>query len=87
MCREIGTQNADRGIELQPDVLFSEMERTVLPPMRWFVRRSFAKAKSGDLAAAARSFAATVQVQGLLVALQVVVVLRALYVLAQELAF
>ena len=85
--REIGTQNAERDIELQPDVFFSEMERTVLRPMRWFVRRSFAKAKSGDLTAAARSFAATVQVQGLLVTLQVVVVLRAVYVLAQELAF
>lgn len=80
--REIGAQNAERGIELQPAVIFSEAEKAILPPMRRFVSRSFMKAASGDITAAARTFTAAAQIQGLLVATQVVIILRAVYVIA-----
>jgi len=85
--RQMGNENAERGVELEPEAIFSEMERAILPPMRGFVSKSFAKVRRGDLTAAARSFSVTAQVQGLLVALQVICVLRAVYVLAKELAF
>jgi hypothetical protein len=85
--RKMGNENAERGIELDPDAIFSEMERAILPPMRRFVTSSFAKVKRGDLTAAARSFSVVAQIQGILVAVQVVCVLRAVYVLATEMAF
>ncbi len=85
--RQMGNESAERGIVLEPDVVLSEMEHAILPPMRRFVRSSFAKVKRGDLTAAARSFSSAAQVQGLLVALQVILVLRAVYVLATELVF
>src|SRR5690606_21378355 len=53
--RELGIKNAEMGIKLDFSVVFSEAERAILPPMRYFVRRSFKKASTGDLTAAART--------------------------------
>jgi hypothetical protein len=85
--REIGNKISEKGIELQPTVIFRESERAILPPMRWFVSRSFKKVAAGDITAAARSFTVVAQIQGILVAVQVVFILRAVYVLAKDMAF
>jgi hypothetical protein len=85
--REIAAENIKQGIKLEPQVIFQESERAILRPMRWFVSRSFKKAQVGDLTAAARLFTLVAQIQGLIVALQVLVVLRAVYVIAKGMAF
>lgn len=85
--REIAADNFKQDIELDPAVIFRESEKAILRPMRWFVSRSFKKAQAGDLTAAARSFTLVAQIQGFFVALQVLVVLRAVYVIAKGMAF
>jgi hypothetical protein len=85
--RQIASQNLDSGAQLQASVIFSESLRAVLPPMRWFVARSFRKTESGDVTAAARAFTKCAQAQGLLVVAQVACVLRAVYVIADTVAF
>jgi hypothetical protein len=71
--------------EFEPKVLFSEVERAFFPPLRWFVRRSFAKVREGDLAAPARNLLKLAQVQGLLVVAMAVIMLTAGYILLSQL--
>lgn len=85
--RELGVKNAEMGIELNFSVVFSEAERAILPPMRYFVRRSFEKASSGDLTAAARTFTLIAQVQGLLALIQVGLVFFAVVIFVNNVNF
>ncbi|HEX5759324.1 MAG TPA: hypothetical protein VF121_09030 [Thermoanaerobaculia bacterium] len=73
----LGRQLAADEVEVDFSVVLREVEAATLPPMRWFVSRSFAKVRKGDLAAAARNYARCAQIQGLLALLVVVLVLVA----------
>jgi hypothetical protein len=63
---EVGRRLADEEIKIDFNVVFREFEAATLPPMRWFVARSLAKARSGDFAASGRNFARCTQIQGVL---------------------
>jgi hypothetical protein len=78
---EVGRQLADDEIEIDFSVVFRELEAATLPPMRWFVGRSFSKVKTGDFAASGRNFARCAQIQGLLVLFVAALVLWALWVI------
>lgn len=80
--RELGKEEAPLG---QPEVIFRELRRAILPPMRWFIDRSLRKRKSGDRYAAPRNFVRCAQVQGLFVLVEVVIVLLAVYAIAHSL--
>lgn len=73
--RTEGSRAAESGLELDAPFFFSEIERAVIWPARWFVKRSFAKASKGDLSASARSFTIIVQVQALCMFTQALLVL------------
>ena len=73
--RAEGARIASTGAELDVPFFFSEVERAIIPPARWFIKRSFAKAVKGDLSAAARLFTVVVQVQALCMFAQALVVL------------
>jgi hypothetical protein len=75
---EVGRRLADDEIEIDFTVVFRELEAATLPPMRWFVGRSFAKAQRGDFAASGRNFARCAQIQGVLALAVAVLVLSAL---------
>ena len=66
---------------------FGEVERTIIPPARWLVRSSFARAAKGDLTVTARLFTLVAQIQALLVALQALVVLVAIAVVVCGVTF
>jgi hypothetical protein len=51
---DAGTASANHNQEIDFKVVFAEMERASYRPARWFIRRSFAKVASGDLAGAGR---------------------------------
>ncbi|MGA8182208.1 MAG: hypothetical protein WB819_01030 [Terriglobia bacterium] len=80
--RTEGTYAAESRLELDIPFLFSEVERAVIWPARWFMKRSFAKAAKGDLSASARSFTRVVQIQGLCMFAQALVVLWVVGVVA-----
>ncbi len=75
-----------RGVTLDVSVFFAEIERAMIPPMRWLVARSFRKAQAGDLTAAARNISKFGQVQALLVAGQAILVLIQILCVARSLA-
>jgi hypothetical protein len=77
-----GARAAESGLELDVPFLFSEIERAVIQPARWFVKRSVAKAAKGDLSASVRSFTVLVQVQALCMFAQALVVLWVVGVVA-----
>ena len=77
----------EREIEIDIKVVLREMERAMIPPMRWIVARSFRKAESGDLTAAARNISRCGQVQALLVLAQAGVILYAIASVARRAAF
>ena len=85
--RELGNKFAENGIELDVDVIFSESAKAILPPMRYFVRNSFAKASAGDITAAARSFSVIAQVQGFLALLQVAVIFYTVILISRNITF
>jgi hypothetical protein len=82
--RELGGKFAEMGIEINPAVIFMEVEQTIFPPMRYFVRKSFQKASKGDITAAARTFTIISQVQGLIVLLQVTLVFFAVILFSKN---
>lgn len=83
---EAGRQLAEKEIELDFSIVLKEFEAATLPPMRWFVGRSFAKAQRGDFAASGRNFARCAQVQGLLAFTVAVLILRALWLVVAALS-
>lgn len=82
VAAELGKAAAENSIELDFNVIFSEIEKSILPISRWAVRRSFRKAISGDLVASSRNFVRLSQVQGLITIAQALVTLFAIYELA-----
>jgi hypothetical protein len=54
--REMITKAPFNQPDFNPEVIFTESERAIFPPMRWFVRRSFAKVRQGELTACAINF-------------------------------
>lgn len=60
---QIGKELSERGIEIDFQVVFLEMEKGLFYPAKWLARRSFKKAVSGDFAASGRFYAAVSQVQ------------------------
>ena len=85
--RELGNKYAENGIELDTEVVFSESENAILPPMRYFVRNSFKKASAGNITAAARSFTIIAQVQGLLTLSQAAIIFYTVILIANNLVF
>jgi hypothetical protein len=76
--REMGDKAAANSIPLDFEIIFSEMEKSIIQPGRWFVRRSFAKAKNGDLVSGARNFTRLMQLQGFLGLVQAILILVAI---------
>jgi hypothetical protein len=85
--REEGMRAAESGVQLDVSVVFAETERAIIAPMRWLVRRSFAKAVRGDFAAAARTFACLAQFQALLALAQAAIVLLVIAILTCKITF
>ena len=85
--RVMGGEVASRGIVLDVTVIFKEAEKAILPPARWVVRRSFGKAASGDIVAAARTMTRLAQIQGMVAMVQAVMVLRCVYLISKSVAF
>ncbi len=71
--------------ELDFVVVFAEMERATYRPMRWFVRKSYAKVANGDVAAAGRMQAKLAQWQGFAVLAQLVLSVSAIAVVVVNL--
>ncbi len=83
--RKLGAEIARQpGEELDLEVCIQELER-VPGPIGWFLRRSLAKAKGGDLAASARTMVGWSTVQGFLVLLEAGLVLGAIGAIAAAL--
>lgn len=83
-----GARLASSGVELDIPFFFSKVAQAVIPPARWFVKRSFAKvADRGDVSGAARSFTVAVQVQALCMFAQTLVVLWVVGVVAFSATF
>lgn len=80
--RDLAEKAAAKGIELDLEFILDEMERTVLPPARWFVSRSFAKIRNGDLVSGIRNVSRVQQIQGLLTLLQAGLTFAAIYKIA-----
>ena len=85
--RELGNKIVENGIKLNFAVVFSEAENAVLPPMRYFIRKSFQKASAGNITATARTFTIITQVQGLLALLQTAVIFYAAIIIANNIVF
>ena len=82
--REMGNKAAANSTPLNFEIIFSEMEKSIIPPGRWFVRRSFEKAKNGDLISGARNFTRLMQLQGLLGLALAIVILVAIFKIASS---
>ena len=80
--RELGEKAAVKSIPLNFDIIFSEIEKATLPPMRWYAALSFAKVKKGDLVSNFRNYTRILQIQGFLVFAQAVLILVALFTIA-----
>lgn len=66
IAAEVGRRLADDDVEVDFSVVFGELRKATLVPMRWLVARSIEKVEKGDFAASGRSFARQVQFQALL---------------------
>jgi len=82
-----GAHAANQGDQLDIPWFFAEVERTIIPPARWIVRRSFAKAAKGDLTVTTRLFSIIAQGQGLCIALQSLAALIAIGVVVCGITF
>ncbi len=69
------------------DAFLSEAEKAIFPPIRYFVRRKFEKAKSGDFVVASRMFTKCAQIQGLIALFQAFIALYSVYLVLSRLAF
>jgi hypothetical protein len=76
-----GTTAAGQG-ELDPNALFSEVERSVYLPARWLVRGMFQKALNGDFAISGRIQFKSAQLQALSVLVQLSLSVGAVCVIA-----
>jgi hypothetical protein len=81
-AHQLITELAARGQPLNVQELVHEIEKGILPPTKWLVRRQSAKILQGDLAAGGRLQLLLVQIQGYLVLLQMFLLLTAAAVLA-----
>lgn len=79
---ELGKEAVNNSVELDFNIIFGEVERSIFPMTRWLVRRSFRKAMNGDLMAGSRNFVRLSQVQGFITIAQAVVTIIAIYKLA-----
>ena len=82
--REMGDKAAEKSIDLDFNIILAEMERSILPPGRWFVSRSFAKAKRGDLVSSTRAYSKLFQIQSFLAVVQAILILVACYIVARS---
>jgi hypothetical protein len=71
----LGKKLAETKAGMDVGVFLHEYQRGLIPPIRWFARRSMSKAKSGDIVASARMIAKLSQVQALLVLSQSILAL------------
>ena len=79
---ELGRDASENNIDLDFEFIFNEIEKSIFPISRWFVRRSLRKVLKGDLMANSRNIVRLLQVQGLITIAQVLVTLCAIYKLA-----
>lgn len=80
--REIGAKAAANSIPLNFDIIFSKIEKSMIPPGSWLLRRSLKKAKNGDLVSSAINFTRLTQFQGILVLIQAIIILVAIFKIA-----
>lgn len=85
--KKAGEQFAAAKVDLDLNIVLAEMAKAIFWPARWFVHRSFEKAKAGDLTVSARTFTKSSQIQGCIALIQAFIVLWALYVVGKSLAF
>ena len=71
--KTVGRQNLESPVDAE--FVLDEIEKAMLWPARWFVHRSIAKAKTGDIVSSARKFMKLAQVQGMVLVAQVAAVL------------
>jgi len=79
---KIGRDLAEQGVDIDPKVLFREMERGTFYPAKWIVRSSNEKVITGDFAAGGRISAGISQIQSFLVLIQVGLSVSAVAVIA-----
>lgn len=77
--KELAEEFVNKGIKLDMEIIFSEMEKSMLPIARCFVRCNFEKIRSGDLVSVFRRFTMLSQVQGLITIIQAIITLIAIY--------
>jgi hypothetical protein len=82
--RDLGEKAAKRSIKLDFEIILSEMEKTILPPARWLVSRSYNKLKNGDLVSSTRNFSRLLQIQGMLAIIQAILMLIAIFKVASS---
>ena len=82
--RELGEKAAEKSIKLDFEIILSEMEKTILPPARWFVSRSYNKVKKGDLVSSTRNVSRLLQIQGMLAIIQAILMLVAIFKVASS---
>lgn len=80
--REMGEKAAAASIPLDLEIIFKETEKSLLPPLRWFASRSFTKLKEGDVLSGVRMITLVTQIQGVLVLIQGLLVMAAIYKVA-----
>lgn len=74
---DLGERTAEREIELDLSVVFTETERAAFRPAKWIARRMLRKFRQGDLVASGRFFSRCSQVQGILVLCEAILVIFA----------
>ena len=84
-ARELVKPLLEQGIEVDLDLIFTEMQKAVFQPGRWFAARSLAKFKRGDYASVGRTCAKWAQIQGLLVIISAGFMLWAMAIVARAL--
>jgi hypothetical protein len=80
--RAMGEKYAEKSIPLDFDIIISQMEKPIFPGIRWLVRRSYNKVKSGDIVSGIQNYTRLLQVQGCLCLIQAVLILVAIFKIA-----
>lgn len=82
----LGQANATAGVDLDFAVVFGEMERAILFPFRWVVKRALGKVPPEDLTVGGRMCFMLSQIQGWLVLAESILALVAAAIIVQALA-
>jgi hypothetical protein len=82
--REMGEKAASNSIPLDFEIIFAEIEKSILHPGRWFIGRSFSKVKNGDIISTTRNFTRLIQFQGFLGFTQAILTIMAICKIASS---